>query len=208
VINGRSRIEAEWFERLYTADEDPWRFETSRYEAGKYQCTLQALQGRKFARALEVGCSIGVFTGRLAEQSDRLVAIDVSERALALAAARLADVAQVRLRCAAFPEQMPDGPWDLIVCSEVLYYLDRPALEVSVTRLEEVLHAGGSVLAVHWRAATRTYPFRGDEVHELLRHRLGRWHSLDARSPDYRLDRFDGEGSDPSVPSPARSSAA
>lgn len=193
MITGRPRIEADWFERLYAQDDDPWQFATSSYEHLKYQRTLEALAGRHFARGLEVGCSIGVFTELLAWQCDRLVAIDVSDRALALARERLADRPDVWLSRAAFPEQMPAGPWDLAVCSEVLYYLDQAALDLAAQRLAEVLHAGGTVLAVHWRAATRTYPCRGDDVHELLLDRLGKWHSLDCRTARYRLDRFDGE---------------
>jgi SAM-dependent methyltransferase len=193
IADHRPRIEAEWFERLYGEHDDPWQFATSPYEDRKYSRTLDALAGRRFARALEVGCSIGVFTGRLATHCDRLVAIDVSEHALAQARERLAGLTHVCLRRAAFPEQMPAGRWDLVVCSEVLYYLDRPALELAVRRLGEVLGAGGTVLAVHWRAATATYPFRGDDVHRLLLDRLGHWHALDARTRQYRLDRFDGE---------------
>jgi predicted TPR repeat methyltransferase len=193
IAGDRPRVGAEWFERLYGEDDDPWRFATSLYEDRKYQRTLEALAGRRFARGLEVGCSIGVFTGRLATQCDRLVAIDVSGRALARAREQLAGLTHVCLRRAAFPEQMPAGRWDLVVCSEVLYYLDRPALELAVARLGEVLGHGGTVLAVHWRAATATYPFRGDDVHRLLLDRLDRWHTLDARTRQYRLDRFDGE---------------
>lgn len=192
MTGARARLQPDWFDRLYAEDDDPWRFATSEYEWRKYERTLAALDGRRFARGLEVGCSVGVFTARLADRCDRLVAIDVSERALALAARRLADRTGVRLQRAAFPEQMPAGRWDLVVCSEILYYLDRPALELAAGRLADVLRAGGTVLAVHWRPATTTYPFTGDAVHELLLERLRRWHSLDAREARYRLDRFDG----------------
>ncbi|MGI8411304.1 MAG: SAM-dependent methyltransferase [Solirubrobacteraceae bacterium] len=190
----RPRLPAEWFERLYAQDDDPWRFATSDYERRKYEQTLAALGARRFPRGLEIGCSVGVFTARLAEHCECLVATDLSARALALAARRLGDRADVHLQQSAFPEQMPGGHWDLVLCSEVLYYLDRPALELAVQRLAGVLLDGGTVLAVHWRPATQTYPFTGDGVHDLLLERLGRWHALDARAEHYRLDRFDGSG--------------
>ncbi len=188
----RARVKADWFERLYQQDDDPWHFQTSGYEQRKYECTLAALGDRRFTRGLEVGCSVGVFTALLAERCEHLLAIDVSARALALAARRLADRAAVALSRAAFPEEMPEGNWDLVLCSEVLYYLDSSALELAAARLADVLGAGGTVLAVHWRPATQTYPFTGDGVHDLLLERLGHWHALDSRTARYRLDRFDG----------------
>ena len=42
-----------------------------------------------------------------------------------------------------------------------------------LNELSARLAPGGSLLAVHWRPQTRTYPLQGDEVHELLRSRPG-----------------------------------
>ena len=83
-----------YFDRIYQRNEDPWEFETSEYEAGKYEQTLAALDRPRYARALEVGCSIGVLTAQLAARADSLLGVDVSEKAL--------DVA--RKRCAGLPE--------------------------------------------------------------------------------------------------------
>lgn len=186
------RVPAVWFDRLYAEHDDPWGFATSDYERTKYGATLAALGTRRFARALEIGCSIGVLTGGLASRCDSLVAIDVSATALARARERLGDLGHVELLRRTFPEQCPPGPWNLIVCSEVLYYLDVPAFELAVDHLDEALTDGATVLAVHWRPATRTYPLLGDEVHDQLCERLGRWHLQDARTASYRLDRFEG----------------
>jgi hypothetical protein len=91
-----------------------------------------------------------------------------------------------------FPEEMPGGQFDLVVCSEVLYYFDGAAFELAVERLRGALQSGATVLAVHWRPATSSYPLRGDEVHDRLRAELGDWHTFDGRRPRYRLDRFEG----------------
>jgi SAM-dependent methyltransferase len=124
--------------------------------------------------------------------TEELLAIDVSERALARAHQRLRGRRGVRFARASFPEELPTGRWDLVVCSEILYYLDRDAFAVAVDRLQKCLEGGSTVLAVHWRPATRTYPLRGDEVHDRLVATLGGWHVLDDRRPQYRLDRFEG----------------
>jgi predicted TPR repeat methyltransferase len=189
------RASAESFERLYAASPDPWRYDSSEYERGKYAATLAALDGRSYGRALEVGCSIGAFTELLADRCAALTALDFSARAVSLARARLSARTHVSVLEASFPEQAPAGEWDLVVCSEVLYYLDPSALEAATGWLRERLCAGATVLAVDWRGPTTTEPHDGDEVHDLLRAQLADWHALEGRQPGYRLDRFDGDGS-------------
>ena len=187
----RARIGREFFEDLYARSEDPWSFATSAYERDKYADTLGALGGARFKRGLEVGCSIGIFTEQLAEVCDALVAIDVSEHALARAQKRLGERPNVTLKTMTFPEEMPAGPWDLVVCSEVLYYLDDAAFARAVERLRAALATKATVLAVHWRPPTSTYPLLGDEVHDRLTAQLRDWHVLDGRHERYRLDRFE-----------------
>lgn len=188
-----SRVGAERFERLYEQSPDPWRYDTSPYEHGKYAATLAALDGRRFARALEVGCSIGAFTERLAPWCGSLTALDYSARAVALARERVADLGNVTVALGSFPEHASPGPWELVVCSEVLYYLDRPTLDLAIYWLRARLEEGATVLAVDWRGPARTEPLGGDEVHELLTERLARWHVLSGRRPRFRVDRFDGD---------------
>ena len=95
---------------------------------------------------------------------------------------------------ATFPEQAPAGDWDLVVCSEILYYLDLRGLRRAVRWLRRQLDRGARVVAVSWRGEGKTEPLRGDWVHDMLRVELASWHSLDDRRPGYRLDRFDGHG--------------
>ena len=193
-IVGPPRVDAERFERHYEASADPWNYRDSAYEREKYAATLAALPPRSFDRALEVGCSIGVFSGLLAARCGRLVAIDFSARAVALARERLAAEQNVEVVQASFPEQLPGGDWDLIVCSEVLYYLDEPALARALEWLHAQLSSGSVVVAVSWRGTGPEEPLLGDDVHDLLESRFAGWHALDARHPGYRLDRFDGHG--------------
>jgi predicted TPR repeat methyltransferase len=184
---------AESFERLYAESDDPWDYGSSEYEREKYGATLAALDGRRYARALEVGCSIGAFTELLGDHCESLTAFDFAARAVVLARRRLREREGVRILQASFPEQAPVGRWDLVVCSEVLYYLDRETLDPAIGWLRERLLDGATVLAVDWRGPTTTEPHDGDEVHDLLRERLARWHALEGRRPGYRLDRFDGD---------------
>jgi SAM-dependent methyltransferase len=183
----RPRLTADYFDELYARDADPWGFETSRYEQAKYAATIAALGSRRYATGLEVGCSIGVLTARLAERCDRLLAVDAARAAAEVARERLAGAPHVTVERRELPEAFPAGPFELIVCSEVLYYLDEPAFEAMLDAIEQALT--GSLLAVHWRPATETYPLGGDEVHERLAARFGA-SAYSRRTPEYALDRF------------------
>lgn len=187
----RDRLEQDYFEKLYTESADPWEFATSEYERRKYAKTLAALQKRRFRRALEVGASIGVFTAMLAPYCDELLAVDTSERAVALARERLSGKINVRVEQRTLPEEMPEGPFDLIVASEVLYYLPRETMLQTLRGFESELAPGGTLLAVHWRKETRTYPLQGDEVHELLANNTSLANTKAVVEPEYRLDLFE-----------------
>lgn len=186
----RTRVRPEFFERLYAADTDPWGFETSPYERAKYDATIAALPDRPIATALEAGCSIGVLTQRLAEHCHALLAVDVSETALARARERLENARNVTIERRELPEEMPAGPFALVVCSEILYYLDDAAFEATLDGIAGALAPGGGLLAVHCRHPTELSPLLGDEVHARLAKRFGR-PAHAAWTDDYALDRFD-----------------
>jgi SAM-dependent methyltransferase len=187
----RERLDRDYFEDLYAESTDPWGFETSEYERRKYERTLQSLGGRRFRRALEAGSSIGVFTAMLAPQCDELLAVDASEKAVELARKRLVEHGHVRVERRTLPEEMPEGAFDLIVASEVLYYLPRELVLEALRRFEEILAPGGVLVAVHWRKETKTYPLQGDEVHELLVGHTRLTNVKTIKEPEYRLDVFE-----------------
>jgi predicted TPR repeat methyltransferase len=185
------RLRREYFEELYAGSEDPWSFETSEYERNKYERTISALGDRRFHRALEAGASIGVFTRMLADRCDELLAVDVSERAVAAASERLSGQGHVRVERRTLPEEMPAGPFDLIVASEVLYYFPGEEMLAVLRGFERELAPGGALLAVHWRRETKTYPLQGDQVHELLAQNTRLQNKETIVEPDYRLDLFE-----------------
>jgi predicted TPR repeat methyltransferase len=184
------RVGAAAFDRVYANDPDPWQLESSAYERGKYAATLRALGDADRTRTLEIGCAKGAFTVKLARLCESLVAIDFSARAVAAARRRGARDDGVSVLRRVFPEQVPDGPWSLVVCSEVLYYLDPPALDQAMAWFAAALGKGSTLVVVHWRGPGVTEPLRGDDVHDRMVAELHRWHVFDRRSEHYRLDRF------------------
>jgi peptidoglycan/xylan/chitin deacetylase (PgdA/CDA1 family) len=137
------------FETLFAANPDPWGY-TSRYEQAKYEQTLALLPGGRIRRALELACAEGHFTVKLAPRADSVVAADVSEIALDRAAERCAGHANVQFRRLDLTRDALPGVFDLIVCSEVLYYVGgRDALKAVAQKLAGALEPGGYLLTTH-----------------------------------------------------------
>ena len=153
------------FQRLYDADADPWHFRTSAYEQAKYQKSLAALPERRFRSAFEIGCSIGMFTHLLAPRCDALLGVDIVEQPLRDARTTCADQPWVRFQQMQVPADWPDGTFDLIVMSEVLYFLSKQDIAKVIDRVRACLDATGLVLLVNWRGRSGD-PCTGDEAAE------------------------------------------
>jgi peptidoglycan/xylan/chitin deacetylase (PgdA/CDA1 family)/glycosyltransferase involved in cell wall biosynthesis/SAM-dependent methyltransferase len=136
----------EW-DRIFALP-DPWAYESD-YETRKYAQTLALMPEGIVADALEIACAEGHFTVRLAPRVGRLTAVDISERALARARARCADHRNITFQTLDLNGGDIPGPFDLIVCSEVLYYV-RDLLSVVSCILSRV-RPGGFFLTAHAR---------------------------------------------------------
>jgi SAM-dependent methyltransferase len=167
-------VRREYFEDMYAASADPWSFATRWYEQRKYALTLAALTRPRYRSAFEPGCSVGVLTGLLARRCDRLLAADLVDVAVQQARTRVrslgtvGEAVEVRQWDAAH-DLWPDGPFDLVVVSEMLYYLDPDTAERFVKNAVTRLDPDGELLLVHWRPTVPEYPMTGDEAHEVAR---------------------------------------
>lgn len=160
-------IPIERFEQKYAADPDPWGFTSRWYEARKYALTLAALPHRRYHRGFEPGCSIGVLTAGLASRCNELLAADGVDAALDQARLRVGGLDHVEVAKLVLPQQWPDGPWDLVVLSEIAYYFDAGDLGRLLERAAQTMPGGATLVAVHWRGET-DYPMTGDAVHEAI----------------------------------------
>jgi SAM-dependent methyltransferase len=104
---------------------DPWDLESSEFEQRRYARLFAALAGRRYGRVLEIGCGAGTFTRLLAPLADQLIALDISSTAIARAREVDTSPGHVDFRVANIMEYNPraEGPWDLIVMSETIYFL-------------------------------------------------------------------------------------
>ncbi|WP_431046433.1 SAM-dependent methyltransferase [Roseateles sp. L2-2] len=156
---------ADHFETLFSEDDDPWGYRTRWYERRKRAQLLASLPDERYARAFEPACANGELSAALATRCDRLVCSDASAAAVAHARQRLAAMPHVDVTHAQIPAQWPKGRFNLIVLSEIGYYLDDDAFHATIDRAVESLADGGTLIASHWRHPEGDYFRSGDDVH-------------------------------------------
>lgn len=171
---------------LYAASDDPWRHRTSSYERAKHAATLAAIGPGPFYQALEVGCGNGTLLAALAPRCRLLTGLDCAPAAVALAKAAVAHLPHVNVCHSAVPDDLPTIRPDLVVLSEVLYFLSPPEI-VRVARWLKLLRA--RVVCVNWLGLTEE-ELDGTTAITLLASSLGRPLKA-APINDYRIDIFD-----------------
>ena len=164
-MSEKQTLTEKYFEEVYAANDDPWNFAKSEYEAEKYRATLDALTRGRYQNAFEIGCSIGVLTGKLAARCGELLTVDVSEKALAQARARCENLPNVQFKKMSVPQEFPEARFDLILISEVSYYLSEKDWRNLTEKAFAHLAARGQIALVHWRPFVPDYPQTGDAVH-------------------------------------------
>lgn len=186
----KQSLDSEYFKGVYDANEDPWNFETSEYEAKKYTVTIASLPKDHYENVLEIGCSIGVLTQLLAQKSEHLLATDISEKALDLAKKRCENLENVTFKKLNFQNELPEDEYDLIMVSEVAYYLSPNDWETAVGNLFDRLKTDGNIVLVHWLPEVHDYPQTGDEVHQsfekLMKNKMT--NIFTGRAETYRID--------------------
>lgn len=165
--DGRLHHRLDYFVEQYRTDPDPWGFDSEWYEERKYDLTVAILPRPRYRRAMEPGCSNGALTQRLAARCDAVVAFDVIPDAVVRACCRLANHENVEVTMGTFPTDWPQGTGDLIVLSEVAYYLTAPGRSMTSAAMADWLEPGGHLVAVHYTGDT-DYPMTGGAVAEWI----------------------------------------
>jgi SAM-dependent methyltransferase len=161
-------VSASYFDGMYAASPDPWGFTSRWYEARKYAITMAMLPKAHYRDAFEPGCSIGVLTDLLASRCQHLLCCDIAPAAVKAAAERTAAHRNVQVQQRAIPQDWPEGQFDLIVLSEILYYFAGPDLDQVLDLAAAALRPGATLLAVHWRHPVAEHPRSGDNAHAAL----------------------------------------
>jgi SAM-dependent methyltransferase len=112
------------FEALYRAEADPWNIgsaDSDRYE--RYLAMALPFAG---TAVLDIGCGFGAFLSRFRGSGAKLHGVELSETAIAKGRDRFPFI-EFHAGSAAAPDRvqaLAEVRFDLIVCSDVIYYLD------------------------------------------------------------------------------------
>ena len=188
---------AKW-ESLFAAP-DPWSY-TTPYEQRKYEHTLELLPEGPLDRVLELACAEGHFTVQLAPRVRGLLAADIAATALARAQERCSAFDHIAFRQLDMRRDALPGRFELIVCSEVLYYIgNRFALARFARKVAAALEMGGHLLITHADAAVDDpsstgfdwqVGFAGKHIGEAFARVAGLELVRELRTPIYRVQLF------------------
>jgi SAM-dependent methyltransferase len=187
-------VSAAAFEARYRADADPWATLTDPGERAKAAATLAACGDGPFAAVCDLGAGLGVLAAALAPRARALLAFDAAPTAVAAAAERLAPWPAAEARVALLPDDLPGGVFDLVVASEILYYLPDAGFAATLAWLDRALAPGGRLVAVHWTGTAPDLCRSADAVHAALAQRPRLVRVAATRAPTYRLDVMEATG--------------
>lgn len=182
---------------MYARSSDPWQLQNRWYERRKYAITTALLPYERYRHAFEPGCSVGVLTEALAGRCDHITSTDISVPALDATHARLVSGAvrdRVTLMRGSIDQPWPPGPFDLLVLSEVCYYLQPDLLRDVLDREVPRLAPAATVVAAHWRHRVQEYPMSGDRANEVIAATAGLHHLGRYQDADVVIDVFDRSG--------------
>lgn len=176
------------FDRMFETSEDPWGFRTRWYEARKRLITLASLPASHYRSAYEPGCANGELAAALAPRCGRLRVSDGTQAAVHLSRSRLAEFPQATVFQEWLPDEWPRETFDLIVLSELGFYLNDGAVAAIAACAKQSLGVAGTVLACHWRHPVDGFELHGDAVHTILDRQLGLPRLVHHEERDFVLD--------------------
>ncbi|WP_425294960.1 SAM-dependent methyltransferase [Mycolicibacterium vanbaalenii] len=192
-----TRLPDSYFDRMYAESADPWHLQARWYEQRKYAITTALLPYPRYRHAFEPGCSVGVLTEKLLDRCDHVTSTDISVGALDATHRRLLARGmrdRVTLLRGSLDQPWPAGPFDLVVLSELCYYLQPELLREVLDREVPRLGPAATVVAAHWRHRVQEYPMAGDRANDIIGATPGLHHLGVYRDADVVIDVFDRGG--------------
>jgi SAM-dependent methyltransferase len=172
-VVSRDALPPDYFDRMYADSQDPWDFAGRWYEQRKRALTMASLPRARFRRAFEPGCSIGQLSQDLAGRCDELLSTDVSGVAVEAARQRLQGHDGVHVEQRQLLPDWPDGEFDLIVISEIAYYLSDSGAATLGRRAAASLTSDGVLVLCHWLHPVEDYPLAGALAQRIVRDSSG-----------------------------------
>ena len=178
-------VDMNHLQSLYADNTDPWDFEHSAYEQSKFKATCKALSRDRYEATFELGCGNGQLARHLSEVSDHYTGMDAVDTALA--AARKVVPAGTFLT-GYYPCPLPDGAFDLIVLSEILYFLDHKGISLLAADIG-ARWPNAEVVCVTWLGQSGNELQGGDAVSAFIAAYSTHAFEGVVQTENYRIDR-------------------
>ncbi|MET0264885.1 MAG: class I SAM-dependent methyltransferase [Duganella sp.] len=182
------------FQQLYTEDADPWKVRQRWYEQRKRSLLMACLPLQRYRRAFEPACGNGELTVALAHRAEYVLATDLSPEAVRLTQQRIhreqpSDAVRVTVRQQVVPQEWPDdGAFDLIVISEMAYYLPEHEVLGLRQRCMESLADNGTLVLCHWRWPFADRQMDSADIHAVFDGTPGMHRLMQHSEADFLLD--------------------
>ena len=152
------------------------------------------LDGVEATNALDIGCGEGYEASRLAKVAEHVLAIDISDTAIRRARRLNRSCGKVDFKRVDFlTAPLVAGAYDLVYCSEALYYLELEQLEAARRKIIDLLQPEGRLLLVHHRsfrdetAGTMDKKFGARTIHDVFVGSAELRSEEDVLDPHYRI---------------------
>jgi len=159
-------ITLEEFEKRFQYDPDPWQTFSSVYEQKKRQYLGHAIGNRAYGRCLEVAAGNGSNSCLIAGKTLRLVATEGTPTGVRLMESLTGSLGNVSIQQQDLAKPMPHRRYDLIVVSEVLYYLTAPALRNFARGIDRTLVPTGRLILAHHQESFPDAVHSGHAIHD------------------------------------------
>lgn len=161
------------FDDQYAITRSPFSLESADYERDKLEKMISFIPEHPIDRAIDYGCGIGDATIALSERAERLISVDSSRLALRMLSARLRarSLHNISLRRASLSEPWPIAPSEraeLIVASEVLYYLEPDELSLMIESFIRCLNRNAILITCHYRLHFHDRLVSNHEIHQSI----------------------------------------
>ena len=173
---------------VYAETDDPWSFRTSAYEAERLDAIAASLPRATYTAALEIGCGNGELGRRIAPRCVSYTGLDAVPLALTAARRALPGARLVRAFLPCALPAAPGGAYDLIVLSEVLYFLDPDAVRDLAATIDRD-HPSADMAVSVWRGPTG-HMLGGDEALDIFADATPRGRRTARLTEGYRIALF------------------
>lgn len=145
VIENNRWVVRLYFENRYRSP-DPYQTTISQDEIERIEHIFQLVRKNRYRHILDIGCGEGYLVEKLIDLADRITALDLSKIALNRLRKRLGNKTNISFICTDSLSWQTQDQFDLIICTETLYYLNLDQIKMLIPRLINWLSPGGGRL--------------------------------------------------------------